>query len=185
MGLFEINWVVGTGCAEQLLCETVCLPEPASSVKEITKTVLVDATHATLGNVIVEGRLRAQFLFPAMVSRVLKGLDQETAFTALLPVPGAAPDMIVTVEDAFTAASVTTVSRSDQRGAILALIDRSLLHLAVRVSTPVEVAVARGQAPGAAAAARTTAPPTVQQATVCHFQAAAPRLPGGKKARHS
>lgn len=175
--LFEIRRVIGESASESLLCAHVTLPEPARSVKEIRKTVLVDSVHVTLGNVILEGRLRADFIFPTKDSGRMLDLDQETVFTSLIPVLGAKPDMEAVVTEAFVTGSVTTIARQSPQGAILALVDRSLIRAAVRVVTSEEAAAA----PTACAPATQPCAAKAATAAICHFQSG-PR--GKPKARH-
>ncbi|MGE5673779.1 MAG: DUF3794 domain-containing protein [Mycobacterium leprae] len=161
--------VVGFGTQEHLLVSRIPLPRPATRLLLTTKSILVDDSTVLYDGVILTGRLRVGCLVPlAADPHPVEQVDTEQTFTLFLPVPGAAPEMDVRLLAAHVAGGETTAAQQNAAGEIVALLDRSLLHLSVIVTTPtpdVTPAPLRWRR----RAERTTPAPSLQ-ASACRFR---------------
>lgn len=152
MSRFEVFRVVGSGDVQELICQTLELPEPAEEIKEIRKTVIIDNCKVIFDKVIIDGRLRKDIMFKAAnagfplpgnvrgcggvvgsVSGPILDLDVDIAFNALIPVPGAHPDDQCVVLEAYVEGEKEEPANILSTGAFTALIDKSVVFLCVKV----------------------------------------------------
>jgi hypothetical protein len=152
MAQYSVQQVVATGCTDALVAFRLPLTEPGWEVTAIQKTVMIDKAEATLGSVLLQGRLRACYTVsgrprgmsrhPAGGPRVwhagLTGIWADAPFCVAIAVPAAEPDLAITVTDAYVTAQVVTPVL-DGDGLFAALDDQSVLHLAVRLSRPTDL----------------------------------------------
>ncbi len=163
--------VVGAGRTEELLTTEIALPEPAMAVLEVRKTVLIDRIDLTLGSAILQGRLRALFVFAALrhgslpppvgalsptasvAGGPLHTLETETPFCFRIAAAAARPDRHSRLVEAHVTGGTTALCQVDGQGAIRRLLDRSVLVLGLLVLAEEEIAPETGQAgPGRAPA---------------------------------
>lgn len=152
MRKFELFRVVGSGSVQELICQTIELPQAAEEIKDIRKTVIIDNCRVIFDKVIIDGRLRKDIMFKAAnaglpqpgtvqgcggvvasVSGAILDLDVDIAFTALIPVPGACPDDHCVVLDAFVEGEKEEAANLRSSGAFTALIDKSVVFICVKV----------------------------------------------------
>ena len=101
--------VIGSGELDHLLCVPLRLPEGATSIRELRRTVVIDQAEPTLDNVIVQGRLRVEWTYP--VGHALWSTSAEESFALRIGVSGASPDCQCRVLDANVTGSSTTERR--------------------------------------------------------------------------
>ncbi len=148
----KVRSVVGAGQTELLLTFALPFPKPVAEIIQVSKTVLVDRLDPTRGSVLLQGRLRACYLYVAgrltapppiplpdqtltYARGPVEALITETGWARHIPVGAAEPDMDARMVEAYTADQALTVTETDPGGLILALADHSVLRLAVQVST--------------------------------------------------
>lgn len=149
---FELFRVVGSGSAQELICQTIDLPTAAEEIKEIRKTVIIDNCRVIYDKVIIDGRLRKDIMFKAAnagfpqpgsvqgcggivttVSGTIEDIDVDIAFTALIPVPKACPDDHCVVIQAFVEGEKEEPANITETGAFTSLIDKSVVFICVKV----------------------------------------------------
>lgn len=155
MAQYTVQQVVATGCTDALVAFRLPLPTPAWEVTAIQKTVLLDRAEATLGSVLLQGRLRACYTLAtapegsrpppigtplppgaeiSLMQTPLRALWAEVPFCLALPLPEAEPDQQTTLTAAHVTTQVVDVAQWNDRSLIIALNDQSMLHLAVRLT---------------------------------------------------
>jgi hypothetical protein len=152
---FEMNTIVGTGNAQELICQIIRLGTPVLEIREISKTVIIDNCRVVFDKVIIDGRLRKDILFktaeegfllPGNVracsgvtqafAAKIRDIDVDIAFNALIPVPGARPDDDCVVLQAFVEGEKEEAADIHRNGTFKTLIDKSIIFLCVRVVRP-------------------------------------------------
>jgi hypothetical protein len=186
--LFEMERVIASGSAQELICQTLHLPAPAEEIKEIRKTVIIDNCMVVFDKVIIDGRLRKDILFKAAhtgfpipgpvqgctgvtstVVGTLKDLDVEIAFNLLIPVPGARPEDRCVVLQAFVEGEKEEPANIQENGTFHTLIDKSIIFVCVKV---VREVVNGGMAGGAVGVMG-------QQVSICPPRRSTGFFPGG------
>lgn len=148
---FEVDQVVGSGSVQQLNCQFIHLGKPAEEIKEIRKTVIIDNCMPVFDKVIIDGRLRKDIMFkeachgfpiPGSV-RACSGtqsimgnildMDVDISFNALIPVPGSRPGDKCVVLQAFVESEKEEAADVQENGTFLALVDKSVIFICVKV----------------------------------------------------
>lgn len=148
---FEVAQVIGSGSAQELICQTIQFCEPVEEIKAIQKTVIIDNCKVVFDKVIIDGRLRKNIMakqachgFPipgtvsgcSGVTNIITGniidVDLEINFIALIPVPGAQPGDRCEVLQAFVEGEKEEPANITPSGAFHALIDKSIIFLCVK-----------------------------------------------------
>ena len=141
---YSLRQLAAAGQAETLLATEIHLPEPAATLREARRTVLIDSTGVTPGHVILQGRLRLDYIYTVSQNGSTSGPVHshtlDTAFAIAIPAEGAAPEMEATLADAYVTAGEITGLAQDRRGAIHGFRDLSLVRLSVRLWQETEVA---------------------------------------------
>lgn len=149
---FEVASVVGSGNAQELICQFIHLPAPAEEIKDIRKTVIVDNCMTTFDKIIIDGRLRKDIMFKhadhgfpqpgnvqACVGEVnsicgqIMDIDVEIAFNALIPIPGTLPTDECVILQAFVEGEKEEAADIQPSGAFHTLIDKSIVFLCAKV----------------------------------------------------
>lgn len=81
---YLVHRIIGSGETEHLLCTH--RPEQVKTIRETRRTVLVDAAEPTLDNVIVQGRLRVEWVYT--VQHALWSTAAEESFALRIALPG-------------------------------------------------------------------------------------------------
>lgn len=134
---YSLTRIVGTGRDEFLLSHDLPLPRPAALVLEARKTVLIDRTDLTPGSVLLQGRLRAVWIYQVAETPTGGPLWSSTAdipFNVLLRVPVAKPGMGCRVVEAHVTADASEVPGPET------IRDRSLVAVTVELTDQVDVA---------------------------------------------
>lgn len=150
---YALRRIVGAGWAEPLLVARAELPEPALTVAEIRRTVLVDRVVVIRGQVLITGRLRSLYTYAAGEAPshgAVKALSQEQGFDVALPVAGAEQGMEGRLLAAHVVDAAVEIAALTPQGHIVALEDRSLLHLAVQLLSEESVTLETDSGLGAA-----------------------------------
>lgn len=151
---YSMQQVVATASINTLVAARIAFPNPAEEILTIQKTVLIDRADVTLGNALLQGRLRACYTLagptggttrapsPPGASQVwqapLHALWAETGFLLAIAIAEAGPDMAVAVTEAHVTDQVAT-PQWDRLGRLLTLDDQNLLHLTVRLTRTVSL----------------------------------------------
>ena len=128
---YSLTRIVGTGRDEFLLSHDLTLPRPAAQVLEARKTVLIDRTDITPGSVLLQGRLRAVWIYQVAETPAGGPLWSSTAdipFTVLLRVPAAQPGMDCRAVEAHVTADASEAPTPE------IIRDRSLVAVTVEVT---------------------------------------------------
>lgn len=135
--------IVGRGAGEILLSTELPLAPPAAHLLEARKTVLIDRLDLTPGNVLVQGRLRVQWVYQACVAGEVPpprgaviglavgpvhALSADIGFQICIAVEGARPGMGCRAVDAFVTADASVTPRPGL------VVDRSLVRVSVQVT---------------------------------------------------
>lgn len=165
---YLVRRVLASAAKEELITARIPLPEPAGEILELRKSVLIDRVDVTLGSVILQGRLRVQYLFPALSlsggldlptaspgARILAygpvmALSAEISLLTAISVAPAAPGMEARVVDAYVQADTSGPVDVDAEGRIRVIRDESIVHLSVDLLAEEEVSPAAGLGAGAA-----------------------------------
>lgn len=150
---FEMERIVGSGSAQELICQTIALPAPAEEIKDIRKTVIIDNCLVVFDKVIIDGRLRKDIMFKQAnagfpqpgnvqgcvgtlhtISGPLQDIDVDFAFNALIPVPGARPSDRCVVLQAFVEGEKEEAANILPTGGFTHLIDKSVIFICVKVA---------------------------------------------------
>lgn len=148
---FEIDQVVASGSVQELVCQTINFVVPVEEIKEIRKTVIIDACSVVFDKIIVNGRLRKDIMFKqanagfpipgtiqgcvgvtTTVTGPIQDTDVEIVFNALVPVPGAQPGDKCVVLQAFVEGESEEPANIQATGAFTALVDKSIIFLCVK-----------------------------------------------------
>jgi hypothetical protein len=145
---YALSRIAGRGTGEVLLCTELPLAPPAAHLLEARKTVFVDCLDLTPGHVIVQGRLRVQWVYQACVAEEMPpprppgaavvgitvgpvhSLTADIAFQMCIAVDGARPGMGCRVVDAFVTADASHAPGPE------AVVDRSLVLVSLEVIEP-------------------------------------------------
>ncbi|HYF96120.1 MAG TPA: DUF3794 domain-containing protein [Symbiobacteriaceae bacterium] len=128
---YSLTRIVGTGRDEILLCTEIALPRPAALLLEARKTVLIDRTEITPGSILLQGRLRAVWLYQAAElpgSGPVWSTAADIPFLLRISLPDAQPGMDCRVIDAHV-----TADASEGAGPAL-IVDRSVIFVSVEVT---------------------------------------------------
>lgn len=150
---FEVEQVIGSGNAQELICQPITFPAPVEEIKEIRKTVLIDNCMVVYDKVIIDGRLRKDIMFKqaaagfplagnvaactgiiATISGPILDTDVDIAFNALIPVPGARPGDKCVVLQAFVEGEKEEAANINADGSFTALVDKSIVFLCVKTN---------------------------------------------------
>jgi hypothetical protein len=152
---YALSRIAGRGSGEILLCTELPLAPPAAHLLEARKTVFVDRLELTPGHVLVQGRLRVQWVYQACAAQEVPPLEPlgaavvglavgpvhsltaDIAFQMCIAVDGARPGMGCRVADGFVTADASLAPRPE------VVVDRSLVLVSVEVTVPEERRAAR------------------------------------------
>lgn len=128
---------------ESLIAFDLTLPTPALEVLQTYKTVQVDRIEPAAGSLLVEGRLRAVYTILGAPDQTgwgtVQGLARDLPFVGSITQAGIATGMAVRPLAAHTLSQVLTITGRSEAGLLLSLADRTLIWVALRVTTPVDL----------------------------------------------
>lgn len=153
MASVEVSQVIGSGSAQELICQFIALPAAAEEIKEIRKTVIIDNCMPVFNKVIIDGRLRKDIMFKAAaagfplpgnvqacvgttttITGTLADIDVDIAFNMVVPVPGAQPGDRCVVLQAFVEGEKEEAGNIQANGTFLTLIDKSIVFVCLKAS---------------------------------------------------
>jgi hypothetical protein len=191
MASLEVSQVVGSGSAQELICQFITFPAPAEEVKEIRKTVIIDNCMPVFDKVIIDGRLRKDILFKqanagfplpgnvqacvgttTTITGTILDVDVDIAFNMVIPVPGATPGDRCVVLQAFVEGEKEEAANIQPTGTFLTLVDKSIVFVCVKVVRETITSTLAGGAAGGAAG-------TTTMAAICPPRRSTGFFPGG------